>query len=349
MRKMIAGVLLAAGLPLVSGAGATAQDAPLRPLPCAPLQERGAIPDAGFEDVAEGSTHDDAVDCMVYFEVIFGKNPTMFDPGSIIRRDQAASLIARLLTEVGAVLPDDAPDAFTDDEGNIHEDNINRLTEARIIEGSTATTYEPAGVLNRGQVASLIVRAARLTTGEPLGPGDVDYFTDDNGTEHEDNINTAARRRLAAGVTEDEFRPLQPVRRDEMASFVGRTYSLSAVESRYLCDGGIDGVPAPYPEISAVGADRLELFAPCRYSLARVILENERGDRLEFGSLIDNASARYIEGNTSATIHLEEGEQRPDDLHVGEAPGFLSPDGGALTLYYLTDQGEEFPIAEADY
>lgn len=44
--------------------------------------------------------------------------------------------------------------------------------------------------------------------------------------------------------------------------------------------------------------------------------------------------------------HLEEGDQRPDDLYLGEQPGFLSTDGGTLTLYYVTDEGE-VQISEA--
>ena len=51
-----------------------------------------------------------------------------------------ASFLAR-----AANLPATSTDYFSDDEGNTHEANINRIRAAGITTGCTATTYCPAG------------------------------------------------------------------------------------------------------------------------------------------------------------------------------------------------------------
>jgi hypothetical protein len=50
-------------------------------------------------------------------------------------------------------------DFFTDDETNVHEVHINRLAASAITSGCTATTYCPAGIVTRGQMAAFLHRA----------------------------------------------------------------------------------------------------------------------------------------------------------------------------------------------
>ncbi len=145
---------------------------------------------------------------------------TLYCPGDPVRRDQMASFIAR-----GFELPATTEDFFPDDEGNTHEDNINRLAAAGITEGLEDGTYDPAGVVTRAQMGSFLARAMEL---DPIGG---DRFDDVSGV-HEANINAIA----AAGVTEgcneagNLYCPHDPVRRDQMASFIGRALGLDPIE-----------------------------------------------------------------------------------------------------------------------
>ena len=65
-----------------------------------------------------------------------------------------ASFLARALA-----LPAADGDHFTDDAGTAHEDAINRIAEAGITSGCTATRFCPNGIVNRQQMAAFLYRA----------------------------------------------------------------------------------------------------------------------------------------------------------------------------------------------
>jgi hypothetical protein len=102
-----------------------------------------------------------------------GCTATTYCPRSTVTRDQMASFLVRALK-----LPSTTRDFFTDDEGNIHESNINRLAAAGITVGCTATRYCPSGAVKRDQMASFLVRAFNLPSSTR------NWFTDDNGNKH---------------------------------------------------------------------------------------------------------------------------------------------------------------------
>ncbi len=86
---------------------------------------------------------------------------TRFCPTDPVRRDQMASFLARALDDL---LPA-AGDAFTDDDGNTHEGNINIVAANGITLGCDAggTLYCPAELVPRDQMASFLGRALGLT------------------------------------------------------------------------------------------------------------------------------------------------------------------------------------------
>ena len=102
-----------------------------------------AVPGAGFPDT-KASVHREAIDA--------GRvgchrrlRRRSFRPGTPIRRDQVASMLARALEAAGVDLPQDAPDAFSDTDG-VHEDNIDAR---RPWTWSRATRTAPSGVPSR--------------------------------------------------------------------------------------------------------------------------------------------------------------------------------------------------------
>jgi hypothetical protein len=177
----------------------------------------------------DGNVHEFAIDCMVWYEIAKGTTLENYEPAVPVSRAQMASFIARLIEQSGGELPAEAEDAFSDDDGQApHEENINKLAAAGIVAGKGDGTYDPQGTVTRAQMAKFIVEAYEFRSEEDIVvPGD--YFSDDDGNVHEDDINKSA----AAGFTNGRgggYEPSGVVRRDQMASFLARTLDLLVEE-----------------------------------------------------------------------------------------------------------------------
>src|SRR3546814_16921456 len=72
------------------------------------------VPSAGFSDVAGGSTHAAAIDCLASLGIADGRSDGTYGPTRPVTRGQFASLPSRLAAHPGAELPAAAADAFTD-------------------------------------------------------------------------------------------------------------------------------------------------------------------------------------------------------------------------------------------
>jgi S-layer homology domain len=136
-----------------------------------------------------------------------------FCPNANVPRDQMASFMARGLGLTGS-----APNAFTDDNGNPHEPNINLVAQAGIASGCGVGLYCPAALVARDQMASFLSRALALSGPAP------NAFTDDNGNTHEVNINLVARDGIASGCGAGLYCPSAKVTRAQMAAFLHRAF-----------------------------------------------------------------------------------------------------------------------------
>ena len=203
--------------------------------------------ESGFTDIALAGVHEDNVECLAESGITAGlSGGTTYGPQQNVVRGQMATFIANMIDKANeldvAGAPDlnDLPtaaastDQFTDDEGNTHEDNINRLAEAGVVSGTTATTFSPNGNVSRAQMASFIAQAIEFLTGTPLAVG-ADVFTDDEGT-HEDNINRLANADIVdggpQGLPATQYGPSLLVSRAQMASFI--IQALAYLESQGL-------------------------------------------------------------------------------------------------------------------
>lgn len=143
--------------------------------------------------------------------VTTGCAPDLFCTESSVTRQQAASFLARALG-----LPSTTTDFFTDDEGSIHEADINRIAAAGITTGCAAGRFCPTAGVNRQQMASFLVRAYHLpATG-------TDFFTDDERSIHEANINRLAASGITAGCAATRYCPTARVTRGQMVAFLHR-------------------------------------------------------------------------------------------------------------------------------
>ena len=111
---------------------------------------------------------------------------------------------------------------FTDTDGNVHEENIERLVDMGVAEGcdDNPPRFCPDQSIFRGQMATFLARAVELP------PASRDYFDDDNGHIHEDNINRLAEAGIASGVSPGRFRPGGEVTRAQMATFIAKGFEL---------------------------------------------------------------------------------------------------------------------------
>ena len=168
-----------------------------------------------FVDVVVGSGFYADIVWMQESGITLGCGNDAYCASDSVTRAQMATFLVRALE-----LAPDATNYFTDDNGNIHEENINALRGAGVTLGCNAegTLFCPSDTVTRAQMASFLVRAL----GYPISG--TDYFTDDNGNTHEDNINTLRANNVTLGCNPEGtlYCPNDSVRRDHMAAFLHR-------------------------------------------------------------------------------------------------------------------------------
>ncbi|MDJ0952922.1 MAG: right-handed parallel beta-helix repeat-containing protein [Acidimicrobiia bacterium] len=130
--------------------------------------------------------------------------------------------------------------SFIDDNGNIHEGNIEAIRAAGITKGCNPPSndrYCPDEAVTRGEMAAFLGRALDLPA------SGTDFFSDDDGSVFEANINAIA----AAGITKgcnppanDQFCPAARVTRGQMAAFLVRAlgYTDAGAGNWFVDDDG---------------------------------------------------------------------------------------------------------------
>ena len=160
--------------------------------------------------------------------------PTVCSPPVRTRTALVGLVVALAVFVVPAEAQDLPPGGtFLDDNGNIHEGNIEAVAAAGITKGCNPPLndrYCPAALVTRGQMAAFLVRALELP------PTVVDYFNDDDGSIFEADINSLAASQITFGCNppvNDRFCPVADVTRAQMAALLVRAYG-------YTDDGGGD-------------------------------------------------------------------------------------------------------------
>ena len=176
----------------------------------------------------DDNVHEANIEAIAQAGITKGCNPPVNDrycPEDPVTRGQMAAFLSRALD-----LPDTPVDFFVDDDASTFEADINRLAAAGITKGCNPPDndrYCPDDPVTRGQMAAFLVRAFGYTD-----QGDGDLFVDDDGSVFEGDIDRLA----VAGVTlgcnppdNDRYCPDDPVRRDQMASFLARALDLDPI------------------------------------------------------------------------------------------------------------------------
>lgn len=121
---------------------------------------------------------------------------------------------------------------FFDDEGSVHESDIEFLLAAGVINGCNANgdAFCPNDPVTRGQMAKMLVRALDL----PLA--DADFFTDDDGSIYEEAINALAATRITTGCGDGRYCPDAVMSRAQVAAFLNRALDLAPATTELFSD-----------------------------------------------------------------------------------------------------------------
>lgn len=102
----------------------------------------------------ESSSHEADINRLAASGTTGGCAPGRFCPRASVTREQMASFLARALD-----LPAATRDHFSDDNASPHQADINRLAQAGVTGGCSATSFCPRSVVNREQMAAFLHRA----------------------------------------------------------------------------------------------------------------------------------------------------------------------------------------------
>lgn len=149
------------------------------------------------------------------------------------------------------------PSSFEDLGGSVHVPGITCAAWWGVASGRTATTFDPAGSVTRGQLASFVARTLEAS-GLVLPTGAPDAFSDDDDSVHEPRIDQLAALKVVQGRGDGTFAPDDVVSRDAMATFLVRAHdALSATPlpsaPSYFTDDDASVHAANIDKIAAAG------------------------------------------------------------------------------------------------
>lgn len=105
------------------------------------------------------------IDALAVAGIATGCGNGLFCPERNVTRAEMASFLVRAFVGDGTFDP--VPDAFTDDDGSVHEPDIDRLAAIGVTNGCAEDQYCPHAAVTRAEMASFITRAMGL---DPIVP-----------------------------------------------------------------------------------------------------------------------------------------------------------------------------------
>lgn len=184
------------------------------------------VPDAGFTDVDPTSAHKPDIDCLKFFDITSGTTPTTYDPKGAVNRWQMALFMMRTN---GFEQLSGSDRGFVDILGLSADSQkaINQIAQLGITTGTSPTTYDPNGTVSRWQMALFLTRLV-TAEGVILPNGSGQGFTDISGLSaaYQTAINQLAQLGITSGTSATTYGPDGLVTREQMASFLVRTFQI---------------------------------------------------------------------------------------------------------------------------
>lgn len=172
------------------------------------VADRGGATAFRFADSAR-SVHRQNIGWLVDAGITVGCGTDAYCPAGKTSRGQIVTFLTR-----AAGYPATSQDFYTDDDGTIHEDSINRAAAQGVTHACGPDAYCPGDVMLREVMAVLLDQALELP---PTGQ---DFFSDDDGSAFEDEINRVAAAGITLGCGDGRFCPDGTVTRAQMATFL---------------------------------------------------------------------------------------------------------------------------------
>jgi len=172
----------------------------------------------GFDDTQSSVFFND-IQWLAEEGITKGCGGPSFCTNNNVTRGQMAAFLVRALD----LTDDGGGNLFVDDNGNLFENDIDKLATAGITKGCNPPTNDkfcPDSVVTRGAMAAFLVRALDL-----VDNGGGNLFIDDDGLVFENDIDRLATAGITKGCnppTNDKFCPSSPVTRGAMAAFLNR-------------------------------------------------------------------------------------------------------------------------------
>lgn len=159
----VSGGILALTKLKVTGAGTTTNDVSVETTPEAiryAMALMRGIDVPQFTDVAEDAWYHDYVYDLVYRGVVNGMTATTYEPEGKLTRAQFVKLLACSLEEAETLKTYEGQHPFTDSEGHWAEAYIAWAKDKGIVEGVSATEFDPEAPITREQMATIFGRYA---------------------------------------------------------------------------------------------------------------------------------------------------------------------------------------------
>lgn len=235
IQNVSGGILALTRLKVTSATAATADDSGVIPqttpeaIRYAMALMRG-IDVPQFTDVAEDAWYHDYVYDLVYRGVVNGMTATTYEPEGKLTRAQFVKLLACSLEEAETLKTYEGQHPFTDSEGHWAETYIAWAKDKGIVEGVSATEFDPEAPITREQMATIFGRYALKQGIElPKDAAPAESFPD------ADKISEYAREfvelmRIAGilnGYEDGTFRPQNTATRAEAAKLFSLFLSIT--------------------------------------------------------------------------------------------------------------------------
>ena len=180
-----------------------------------------------FTDVPVTSFAFNDVACIYNLGITGGTGDTAYSPNWVVTRRQMASFLARLWRSSGGTC-DLAPTPFTDlDPQSFAFNDIACIYHLGITGGTTTTTYSPLDEVTREQMAAFLARTWRNLggtcdlTATPFSDLDPMPFSFDD-------VACIYHLGITTGTGPNAYSPESDVTREQMASFLARTWRSAA-------------------------------------------------------------------------------------------------------------------------
>lgn len=202
-----------------------------------------------FTDIqGETQAYQDAINCLAWYRVTEGRNPTTYAPDDDVKRYEMALFISNTISyieessDIDVVDPEDADDAgFEDIDGLTGEQQavVAQLVELEIVEGKNADEFAPYESITRRDMARFI---DRLVDNVVDGSEDADFYEADytdlfvdvpQGLSGAEDIYSLRAEGIVQGESGNRYLPYDSVDRKDMAFFIMRTVA-DLVEKDYI-------------------------------------------------------------------------------------------------------------------